>query len=287
VSDNISIDQTVTVLKSWDNKSLLQVLSEAYGLSKNKAKQILDSRNVFVNNKRVWIAKYLVRQGDKIHIAGAQLKKDNTSSSKIEVIFEDQWILVVNKPSGMLSNGPKSLEENLRKIKNSKLLRVAHRLDRDTSGAIIVAKNDEVFDKIKNLFSEHKVSKTYSALVVGYATRPAKFSIDTPLDGKSALSIVELKKNFGKVSLIDVQIITGRTHQIRRHLISLNIALLGDKEYFNKHSNSEEFRKIPRQMLHATTLEFCHPITCKNISVKANLAGDFQAVLKSFSGKRN
>ena len=286
MSDRPLIDQTITVLKNWDNKSLLQVLSEAFGLSKNKAKQILDARNVFINNKRVWIAKYLVKQGDKIHIATSEQKTAKKRWDNIEVLFEDQWIMVVNKPSGILSNGPKSLEEILCNIKKSKTLRVAHRLDRDTSGAIIVAKNNDVFDKVKNLFSEHKVNKTYSALVIGYGARPPKFNIDTPLDGKSALSIVELKKNFGQVSLVDVQIITGRTHQIRRHLISLNIALLGDKEYFNKQSNSVKFRNVARQMLHASKLEFCHPITSKNICVKANFAEDFQSTLKSFSVNR-
>ena len=236
----------------------------------------------------------------------------------ISIIYEDDYLLVVNKPAGLLVHPTERGETNtltswfLGKCPNTKDLAwpdptragIAHRLDKETSGLIILAKNPEILAKLQDEFREHTIKKTYQALVWG----------KTPEEGKIEAAIVrhpqkdmqtvqEMTFSFTKgtvrpsitnfktinryrfkkedLSLVEVYPETGRMHQIRVHFKHLGFPLIGDPLYFNKPSRrlSKELGLVDRQFLHAVKLEFTHPETGESLSFSSPLAEDLLIVL--------
>lgn len=259
----------VVVLPEWNGRALIDVLSIAFKISKKRAKELLDKKNVFVNNRRCWIAKNQVAKGDTIEISGAiERKKSQKNQRKIQILYEDEFFLIANKPPGLNTNEGASIQSILRnQLGNQKLLAV-HRLDKDTSGAIIVAKSQDVFNEFVKLFSGRKLDKIYHGYVLGVQGR-VKSIINDSLDGKEAITHLSVLKSIGEITLMQIKIETGRTHQIRRHLKMYGMAILGDKEYGTKLSEARKYRSFDRQMLHAYSLSFNHPITGKKIKVTA------------------
>lgn len=261
-------------------QTLLDAISAHLGVSRRRAKQVVDARMVFVNRRRTWMARHALQRGDTIDITGVPNERGNPTPAKI--LWQDAGLLVADKPPGCLANGTDSLESRLRETTGNTALTAAHRLDRDTSGCLIFATNPDTLDMAQKLFYERKIGKAYQAVVHGFVTKRT-FRVRRPLDGQRATSDI-LVLDSGKIaSHLRVHIETGRTHQIRRHLAALHHPVLGDRHYGTGRSLSDTDIMIPRQMLHAAEVSFLHPATGKRIVVKSRLPRDFRRILKSLN----
>jgi len=208
--------------------------------------------------------------------------------SNIPVIYEDDWFLIVDKPSGLLTiPTPRNETRTLSSILNDEIkkrgatyrLHPCHRLDRETSGLIIYAKGKSPQKKMMEEFKNRKVNKKYIAFLQGY---PGKSSgeINSAIDGLSAVTrykVIEKKDNF---AIVEVTPLTGRTNQIRIHFKRIGCPILGETRYaFRK-----DFKiKAKRLCLHASQLDFIHPIT----SVRLAISCELPVVLKEFADKHN
>jgi len=219
---------------------------------------------------------------------------------EVRVIFEDKDILVVEKPSLMTTTKEKkeeegTLEDYLREIRPNDLPRngIVHRLDKGTSGLVLVAKNEKAFWGLKKQFKERSLIKKYYCLVGGDA--PFEGAIEMPIsrskyafakfgvnvEGKRALTKFELVKKYkykGKIySLLEIDLKTGRTHQIRVHLSHLRWPLVGDKVY-----GGESVDGLKRPFLHAYKVILKHPISGQEIKLETELPSDLIEVLEKY-----
>lgn len=194
----------------------------------------------------------------------------------IPIVYEDDWLLVVNKPSGMLSiPSPKKelptltgiLNENLKKKNISYRLHPCHRLDKETSGLIIYAKGKSIQKKMMDIFKHKKIKKVYVAFIEKRLPKDTGV-IRYPVEGQSAVThykVIEKRDNF---SVVEVTPLTGRKNQIRLHFKTAGSAILGDTKFAFR----RDFRlKAKKLCLHAKSLEFVHPQTKKTLSLAANL----------------
>lgn len=203
----------------------------------------------------------------------------------IPVVYEDDWLLVLNKPSGLLTiPTPKNESRTLSSILNDDLkergllyrLYPCHRLDRDTSGLIIYAKGKSMQKKMMQEFWLKSVKKIYTAFIQGTLPKN-EGSINFPIEGKSALTqykVIEIRKDF---SVIDILPLTGRTNQIRIHFKQEGHPLVGESKFAFRRDYE---LKAKRVMLHAKKLEFIHPITGKAVSLVMPLPPDMEGFLK-------
>lgn len=242
--------------------NLRDFLSLSLGISKNKAKELIDSRCVYVNNKRVWIATHELRKDDVVEsnqvIADA---KKPRFEEELQVIFEDDTIVAVNKPAMLVTDQEKySAETILRKKTGCSSLKAIHRLDKETSGVLLFAKNTEVYDRYVELWQDRAVKKTYLAICHNQSGFVQK-KIDSEIEGRKAITNVTLLAKRNGFSYFEVDIETGRKHQIRIHLASIRHPIVGDKEYGLKKAENEYIKEVRRQLLHAYRLEFICPFT--------------------------
>ncbi|MBE7446857.1 MAG: RluA family pseudouridine synthase [Planctomycetia bacterium] len=257
--------------------TLLTYIARKLLVSKKKAKQLLDKRLIFVNKKRVWIASYQLKEGDSVEVITQEAK--HSEFQKDAILFKDNHYLIVSKPSDIITNGPESLESRLIEYFKDDHVKAAHRLDKDTSGAIIFTMNNNAFEQIKTLFKKNLMKKIYRVIVRGRVGKQT-FTIDTPLRGQKAVTHVTLLKKGKTASYLEVSTETGRTHQIRIHLASVGYPVIGEMEYNRRPIEHPLLRQIPRQMLHAYQLSFIHPYTNRAVSVKAPIPADFNQCLK-------
>jgi 23S rRNA pseudouridine1911/1915/1917 synthase len=218
---------------------------------------------------------------------------------KTKIIFEDDFLLVVEKPAGLTTTKERkveewTLEDDLRKIRPNELLRngIVHRLDKGTSGLVLMAKNSLVCEKLKEQFKVRKIVKKYICLVGGDASmdgeirvpiRRSKYGFGkfgVGLGGKEAWTKFELLKKYrsdGKIfSLLEIDLKTGRTHQIRVHMSYLGWPLVGDKLYGGNISI------LKRPFLHAKLIQLVHPVLGEIISFKSDLPVDLKSILKKY-----
>ena len=294
-----------------DAKFLQDFLAQKYSLSRRAAKAMIDGRGVWVNRKCVWIARYALKTGDLVEVptavvkgaqrmgmaadaaigktrSGAAGEASGKAARHIRVLWGDENYLVCDKPAGVVScDDPKSAEAILRVQEKIPTLEAVHRLDRDTTGCLLFAKNHAAFEAAVEVFKTHRVSKTYHAIVVGKFTF-AHQVIDAPLDGQPAVSRVSREGASDDASFLRIRIETGRTNQIRRHLASIRFPILGDRVFGLKRARDPRLMQVPRQMLHASTLTLPDPLSPhEEISAHAPLPADFRAALKLFGmGKR-
>ncbi|MCM8801089.1 MAG: RluA family pseudouridine synthase [Candidatus Omnitrophica bacterium] len=203
----------------------------------------------------------------------------------IPIIYEDAWLLVVDKPAGILViPSPKKemrtltaiLNEDWEHKKISYRLHPCHRLDRETSGLIIYAKGKSMQKKIMQEFKKRKVKKIYLAFVDGYPNHNYG-RIDYPIENKSAITKYEVLMKAKDFSILKVIPLTGRTNQIRIHLKKIGHPILGETKYAFR----RDFKiKVKRLFLHAQALEFLHPITKKMLYLKSPLPLDMHSFLK-------
>lgn len=262
---------------SGGNQTLQDFLCAWLALSRNRAKALLDSRVVFVNGTRIWMARHALRNGDLVEVMATPPARG--PGETVGVLFENENFLVVNKPAGCLSNGPGSIEETLRRLRRDPGLQAAHRLDRDTTGCLLVARTTTAFEAVISCFREHRVSKTYHALVAG-RVREDERRIETPLEGTPACTLLRVLDRSDSASHVAARIETGRTHQIRKHLAGIGHAVLGDKQYGTVALLAPELRQVERQMLHASRLGFVSPMDGSRVSAEAPLPADFRRWMK-------
>ena len=263
-------------------------------ITRTSAQRLIEDGNILVNGKNAKVS-YKIQENDKISVEIPEPKQIELKAQNIpiEIIYEDSDIIVVNKPKGMVvhpANGNPDgtlvnvimaiCKDSLSGIGGEIRPGIVHRIDKDTSGLLIVAKNDNAHVKMSEQIKNHEVKKTYIALVRG-VFKENEATIDMPIgrstsdrkkmavnkNGKNAITHIKVLKRFDKYTLLKVNIETGRTHQIRVHLSHIGYPIVGDYTYSN---GKNEFDVIG-QCLHAQKLEFKHPITQKDMCLEAEL----------------
>ena len=296
-------------------------------VSRARVQVLLDAGQVRVDG-RTPKSKDKLKGGEAIEIEGQpQLAPLHATPEDIplDILFEDEYLAVVNKPAGMMVHagaGATDDERNRGTLVNALLFRmqqqgaelsaiagdlrpgIVHRLDKQTSGAIVAAKDDVTHRKLSEMFSARAVSKTYLALAHGWLERDdttVTLAIARDLvrrirmttrrgDGRSAVSHVHvlerLQTPYGKFSLVEVRIETGRTHQIRVHLQALGHPVVGDFLYgaphvLKRNDGSAGTLELPRNFLHAARLAFRHPRTQKDVTAEAPLSPELVQFLEA------
>lgn len=263
----------------------------------------IEEGRILVNKKNIK-SSYKIKKGDIITIEEKEPKKIDLKAQEIpiEVIYEDNDIIVVNKPKGMVvhpANGNLDgtlvnaimaiCKDTLSGIGGELRPGIVHRLDKDTSGIIIIAKNDIAHVKISEQLKKREVKKTYIALVRG-VVKENEATIDMPIgrskndrkkmaiskEGKNAITHIKVIKRYEKYTLLEIKIETGRTHQIRVHLSHIGYPIIGDTTY----SNGKNEFGIKGQCLHAKSLEFEHPVSKKIMKLEAQLPEYFVEIIK-------
>ncbi|NCC52113.1 MAG: RluA family pseudouridine synthase [Spartobacteria bacterium] len=264
-----------TVPKHRQGVILVDFLAESLKISKRAAKTLLDDKCVFVNNRRTWMAQHRLKHGDTIEVQHHHTPR----KLRIDVLYQDEHFIVVNKPSGILSNGPDSMETLLQEKTGTPEIRAMHRLDKETTGCLLFVNSEIARLAMLPLFRDHQVTKNYRAIIHGKL--PAETTtIRQALEGMTAQSDISVIKQTRQASYLQISIKTGRTHQIRKHLAGIHHPIIGDKKYITRKLNTQEFRTIPRHMLHAFLLVFRSPFSEKVIRCNAPLPKDFNTVLK-------
>ncbi len=249
---------------------------------------------VFVNGKRVRNVAHELHIGDVVEIKYVDLesyrrRKKELLPQKIdlEILYEDDSILVLNKPPGMALHPGKgvhitTLIEGLIHYGMEKGFdpHLVHRLDLNTSGVLVVAKNKKNARILTEYFKNRLVEKRYKTLVKGHVEKPG--NVRTDLDGQHALTIYKPLKIYREVTFLDVQIKTGRKHQIRRHMSVIGHPVVGDDKYGNRSFNRYFRRKygLKRQFLHCSKVVLPHPEKSTRMSFEAPLWEDLSEVLK-------
>ena len=289
-----------------DPKILQDFLALKFALSRRTAKAMIDGRSVWVNRKCVWIARFELKTGDRVEIpqqvvkgavkqsaARAEdpktqtLQRSNTIRH-VRVLWSNDHYLVCDKPAGLVScDDPKSVETILREQEKIPTLEAVHRLDRDTTGCLMFAKNRAALEAAIGMFKTHKVSKVYHAVVVG-SFKFAHQVVETPLDGQPAVSRITREAAGSDASFLRVRIETGRTNQIRRHLASIRFPIVGDRVFGLKSARDPRLMRVARQMLHASTLTLPDPLSIhEEINVHSPLPADFRSTLRLFGMGKN
>ena len=293
------------VEKEEEGKRIDAYLAKKEDISREHVQRIIKEENILVNGKKTKPA-YKVQKNDKISLEEEQPKEIELKAQEIpiEIIYQDDDIIVVNKPKGMVvhpgnGNPDGTLVNSLTAICKDSLSGIGgeirpgivHRLDKDTSGVLVVAKNDKAHINLSNQIKNHEVEKTYIALVRGIV-KENEATINMPIgrnkndrkkmavekDGKEAITNFKVLERYPKdnCTLLEVKIETGRTHQIRVHLSHIGYPVIGDEVY----SNGKNKWGIKGQCLHAKKLKFKHPITGKEMEFEAELPDYFKEVLR-------
>ncbi len=254
--------------------------------SRSAAKKALAKNNVLLNGRVARSADF-IKAGDII-----ELKQSNTRAIKklnveVDIVFEDDFIVIVNKPGGIAVNGNRyktvenavvQLNENNKQPDALPRPVAVHRIDVPTKGMVILAKTKKALINMSRLFQENKVEKKYMAVVHGKTND--KGQIDQPIDGKNAITNYETKRVvrsrvYNHISIVELSPITGRTHQLRIHMKDLGHLILGDKEY----ARNEKTLLGKGLFLCACGLSFPHPILDKPMKFQINPPPRFEKTL--------
>lgn len=280
------------VTRDEEGISLQDFLAARLRTTKRAAKAMLDARVVWVNRKLVWIARHALKPGDKVAFVvkpgtGAKQSKEGDRAPHVRILWQDSRYLAADKPAGLLTQGRGSAEELLRRQEGNPAIAAVHRLDKETSGVLLFAKDAEALEAAIAMFRTHRVVKHYAAIVAGRVEREMSTLTET-LDGERAVTHLKRLRATPDATFLSVRIETGRTHQIRRHLAGIRHPVVGDRQYGLKRTDDPRLLSVTRQMLHAQELELPNPLTPgEHIRAHAPLPADFRAALKLFSlGKR-
>ena len=289
-TQNIRLDKVIAILDVELSRSMIQ--------------KMLDEGKILVNGKKEK-ASYKTKLNDKISVEEVISKEIELKAQDIpiEIIYEDSDIIVVNKPKGMVvhpANGNPDgtlvnaimniCKDSLSGIGGEIRPGIVHRIDKDTSGLLIIAKNDKAHINLSEQIKNREITKKYVALVRG-VIKENNATIDMPIgrsdkdrkkmavrkNGKNAVTHFDVIKRYNGYTYLDIKIDTGRTHQIRVHLAEIGYPIIGDSVY----SNGRNSFGVEGQMLHAKSLEFKHPITGRVMKLEAPLPEYFKDVLIS------
>lgn len=298
--------ETFIVKKGEENNRIDSYLAKQKdGFSRVAVQRLIEEEKILVNGKKMK-SSYKVQENDKITMEKEEPKEIELKAQDIpvEIIYEDTDIIVVNKPKGMvvhpangnpdgtLVNAIMSIcKDSLSGIGGEIRPGIVHRIDKDTSGILIVAKNDKAHINLSEQIKNHEVKKTYIALTrgivkeneatinmpIGRSTKDRKKMAVTK-NGKEAITHFKVIERFPKhnCTLLEVKIETGRTHQIRVHLSQIGYPIIGDTVY----SNGKNEWDIQGQCLHAKSLKFKHPTTGKEMFLEAELPKYFQKIVE-------
>ncbi len=277
-------------------------------ISRSSIQRRIEDGGILVNNEIVKVS-YKVMEKDIILIEEEKPKEVEIKAEEIplDIVYEDDDIIVVNKqkglvvhpgngnPDGTLVNAIMAhCKGSLSGVGGKIRPGIVHRIDKDTSGLLIVAKNDEAHINVSEQIKEHSVKKTYVALVRG-VIKENEATINIPIArsvndrikmavskrGKEAVTHFKVLKRYNGFTYIEVNIETGRTHQIRVHMSHIGYPIVGDGVY----SNGKNPFGVEGQMLHSAKLEFVHPRTKQNMKLEAKLPKYFEEVLKKLDGE--
>ena len=302
--------EKIIVKKEEENNRIDAYLStKIETASRVTIQRLIEEGKILVNNKKTK-ASYKIQEKDEVIVEEDKPKEVSIKAQNIpiEILYEDNDIIVVNKPKGLVvhpanGNPDGTLVNAIMAICKGTLsgiggeLRpgIVHRLDKDTSGVLIVAKNDIAHVKMSEQIKKHEVEKTYIALVKGIV-KENQATINMPIgrstkdrkkmavtkNGKEAITHFKVLNRFttnkASYTLLEVKIDTGRTHQIRVHMAEIGHPVIGDTVY----SNGKNEFGVVGQCLHAEKLEFTHPITEKKMKLEAPLPEYFQNIINSF-----
>ncbi len=289
--------------------------------TRSHIKKLIQKRNVEINEKLITHPSTNIKSNDKIKIIIENQVENNLIPKKIilDIVYEDKDLLIINKPKGMVvhpgsGNYENTLanalaykyKNNLSNVNGKLRPGIVHRIDKETSGLLVVAKNNLTHSNLGAQFSDHTINRKYRCLIWGII-RPLNGRIETLIsrdkknrqlmtvsetNGKKAVTNYKTIKVFSikdipKISLIECELETGRTHQIRVHLKYKGSSILGDKQYGKKNLKfkrvdknfNEVLNKLNGQLLHAQTLEFYHPKRKKRVKFRSNLPNDFKKML--------
>lgn len=275
------------------------------GVPKSHVYRIVRSGEVRVNGGRV-APTYRVAEGDEIRIPPIRIAQPARTTpvpvgKALPVVFEDEALLVVDKPAGKAVHGGSGVSfgviEQLRSQRpDARMLELAHRIDRDTSGLLIVAKKRAALKALHDMMREGRIEKHYLTLVAGrwnnamqhvkaplykYLTAEGERRVRVSDEGKPSHSIVRLVRRWPGYSLLDVELKTGRTHQIRVHLAHLGFPLCGDDKYGDfEHNKRLEAAGLKRMFLHAAKLSFQHPLTSAPLVLESGLPEELASFLE-------
>ncbi len=279
------------------------------GWSRSRLQKLIENEDVLVNEKAVKPS-HKVRENDEIEVELVEIQATvfEPENIPLDIVYEDEFLAVINKPAGMvvhpgagvqtgtLANAiafhfAESFAEQNRDDPQSMRIGIVHRLDKDTSGLIVVAKSDEMHEALSEQFRERQVYKSYMALVHGSLdqnlgkvdaaigrNKHNRLRMKVATHGRSALSLWKVRRRFDKFTLLDIEIKTGRTHQIRVHMAYLNHPVVGDEIYNEGRDNTimdhtvrNAIASMPRFFLHAEKLSFTHPKTKERLEFTQEL----------------
>ena len=310
----------LTINKQLSSQRLDKVLvSKLEGYSRTQIKTLILNGNVSLDEKEIKDPSYITKENENyfINIILKQETKHSAENIDLNIIFEDEDLIVINNPpnlvmhpapgneSGTLVNALMHYTNNqLSNLDDNSRPGIVHRLDKDTSGILVVAKNNNVHINLAEQFKEHTISRRYKAIVwgtpdnqsiEGYIERNRKnrkkMSLNNKGFGKYSKTDIKLEKTFGIASIVDCHLHTGRTHQIRLHLTSKNSPIIGDKIYgkskinqFGKDKNTFNkfmiLKNFERQALHAYHLGFDHPTSKKRMDFDIEIPEDFKNLIE-------
>lgn len=283
------------------------LLKHLKGVPKGHVYRLLRTGQVRVNKGRAKPTRRL-EVGDQVRLPPVR-QNDTTAPGKLSpglarvlnqaVLYEDDRLLVVNKPAGLAVHGGSGLSlgliEALRQLRpDARYLELVHRLDRETSGCLLVAKRRSMLRSLHELLREGGVDKTYLALVDGVWDGPGELRtglrknqvrggervVNVTEDGKESVTRFRVRRQLSDATLLEVDILTGRTHQIRVHATHAGHPVAGDEKYGDRDAN-KRFRKqgLKRMFLHAWRLAFVHPVSGEPVSFEAPLDAELAALL--------
>ena len=312
----------VEVLESDAGERLDRFLAEKLGgLSRNRVKPLVKDGHCLFNGDVITDPSRRIKPGEiyQITIPVASDPDPKPQDIPLDIVFEDEHLIVVNKPARMVvhpaaGNWSGTLVnallfhcgDTLSGIGGVKRPGIVHRIDKETSGLMVVAKTDQAHQGLAALFEKHDIERTYKAIVWG-RVYPPKGEVDKNIGrdphnrkrmtametgGKTALTYYELIENFGDIAcLVRCNLATGRTHQIRVHMSHIGYPLVGDPVYTRPklsrtkslpEARQNVIRKFPRQALHAETLGFVHPVTNKPLKFEVEFPPDMKKLLAAF-----
>jgi 23S rRNA pseudouridine1911/1915/1917 synthase len=287
---------------------------EVEGWSRSRLQRLIENGDVLVNEREAK-ASYKIRESDEIDVdlteePAARFEPENIP---LDIVYEDEYLAVINKPAGMIvhpgagaQNGTLAnaiawhfeIRSPQSAIRNR--IGIVHRLDKDTSGLIAIAKDEQTHEALAEQFRLREVFKSYVALVHG-GPRENSGTIDRPIardrwhrtkmtvaaNGRHALSMWKVRQRFEKFTFLEVEIKTGRTHQIRVHLASINHPVVGDAVYNEGRDNTvadievrNRINSLGRFFLHSERLSFVHPATQERSEFSAALPNELNALLE-------
>ncbi|MBA2378151.1 MAG: RluA family pseudouridine synthase [Blastocatellia bacterium] len=287
------------------------------GWSRSRLQRLIEDADVLVNSKPVK-ASHKLREGDEIDVdlVEAPAAEFEPEDIPLDVVFEDEYLAVINKPAGMVVHPGAGISSGTlanaiawhfgrRGVETASVetfrIGIVHRLDKDTSGLIVIAKDDQTHEALGEQFRSRQVYKQYVALVHG-TLRETLGRIDRPIardrwhrtkmtvaaNGRQAISLWKLRHRFEKFTLVEVEIKTGRTHQIRVHLASINHPVVGDATYNEGRDNTiadinvrNAVSSMNRFFLHAEKIAFVHPKTGEKVGFESELPGELSRLLES------